>query len=225
MEKIRIGAITIGQSPRVDVTEDINSILNPNIKIVECGALDDFTYEEINQKFAPDKDCRVLVSRMRDGKSVTLSEQKILPLVQSCINKLQNEKCKAILMLCTNSFPEFNHQIPLLEPSKVLNNIVYDLVGNGRIGNIVPSKDQIEKNNKVWTALGITPITVAASPYETESNLEKVATLFKDKDVNLIYLNCLGYSVEMKNMVKRITNKPVILPRTIIARILNEMYQ
>ncbi|QOR33677.1 AroM family protein [Clostridium sp. 'deep sea'] len=225
MEKIRIGAITIGQTPRVDITGDISSILNPHIEIVECGAVDNYSYDEITEKFAPTKHCKVLVSRMRDGKSVTLSEQKILPLVQNCINKLQNNNCKAILMLCTNDFPEFKHDIPLIDPSKILNSIVYDLVGKGTIGNILPSKNQIEKNNKVWKALGITAISVAASPYDSESDLAKAVTVFKDNEINLIYLNCLGYSVEMKNMVKKITNKPVILPRTILARILNEMYQ
>ena len=42
----RIGAVTIGQSPRSDVMVDIKPILGPDIEIVEAGALDGLGKEE-----------------------------------------------------------------------------------------------------------------------------------------------------------------------------------
>ena len=44
---IQIGALTIGQSPRVDVTADIAPILEPEITLLEAGALDGLTADEI----------------------------------------------------------------------------------------------------------------------------------------------------------------------------------
>ena len=38
----KIGAITIGQSPRTDITGDICPLLAPNITLQEYGALDPF---------------------------------------------------------------------------------------------------------------------------------------------------------------------------------------
>ena len=38
----RVAAITIGQSPRVDMTDDLRSRLAPSLELVEYGALDDF---------------------------------------------------------------------------------------------------------------------------------------------------------------------------------------
>ena len=72
----RIGAITIGQSPRVDVVPEMQQILGPDVEIVQAGVLDGLSPEEI-AALAPagngDSEIRrlrgspVLVSRLRDG--------------------------------------------------------------------------------------------------------------------------------------------------------------
>ena len=40
MEKVKIGAITVGQSPRVDVTPDLWPIFGPNVEPVSYTHLD-----------------------------------------------------------------------------------------------------------------------------------------------------------------------------------------
>ena len=57
----KIGAVTIGQSPRVDITADILPLLSSNIELIEAGAMDNYTLEEINEKFAPEEGDTVLV--------------------------------------------------------------------------------------------------------------------------------------------------------------------
>ena len=70
----KIGAITIGQSPRTDITGDICPLLAPNITLQEYGALDPFDADYINQNFAPGPDSSVLVTRMRDASQVIIGE-------------------------------------------------------------------------------------------------------------------------------------------------------
>ena len=41
----RIGAITIGQSPRVDVVPEMQQILGPDVEIVQAGVLDGLSPE------------------------------------------------------------------------------------------------------------------------------------------------------------------------------------
>ena len=65
----KLGAITVGQSPRTDVTDDIMGIFQGKVEILERGALDGLTVEDID-KLAPDAGEYVLVSRMRDGSQV-----------------------------------------------------------------------------------------------------------------------------------------------------------
>mgnify|MGYP001754987607 FL=1 len=60
----KLGAITVGQSPRTDVTDDIMGIFQGKVEILERGALDGLTVEDID-RLAPDAGEYVLVSRMR----------------------------------------------------------------------------------------------------------------------------------------------------------------
>ena len=61
MREMKIGAITVGQSPRTDVTGDILPIFQGKIELIERGALDGLTREDI-ARFAPRGDDYVLVS-------------------------------------------------------------------------------------------------------------------------------------------------------------------
>ena len=44
---MKIGAITIGQAPRTDVTADILRIFDDSLELVQAGGLDGLTKEEI----------------------------------------------------------------------------------------------------------------------------------------------------------------------------------
>ena len=48
----KIGAITVGQSPRVDLIPEIQPILGDSVEIIQSGALDGLSKEEIS-KFVP----------------------------------------------------------------------------------------------------------------------------------------------------------------------------
>ena len=69
MKQIKIGAITIGQAPRTDITRDILPLLPDYMTLIEYGALDDMNYEDIMAQFHPEPADEVLVSRMRDGRT------------------------------------------------------------------------------------------------------------------------------------------------------------
>ena len=60
-------------NPRDDVVPEMVEFLGKGVEIVQAGALDGLTYEEILD-FKPDKDDYVLVSRLRDGRSVKFAE-------------------------------------------------------------------------------------------------------------------------------------------------------
>ena len=106
--KRRIGAITIGQSPRVDIIDDICPLLPESLEIIQKGVLDGMTSQEL-EAIAPsgtsDADGPILVSRLSNGKSVVMGEKKILPIIQNLIYSLEKEDVSLILMLCTGTFP------------------------------------------------------------------------------------------------------------------------
>ena len=47
--------------------------------------------------------------------------------------------------------------------------------------------------------------------------------MVKDMDGDLVVLDCIGFTQEMKNMFARETGKLVVLPRTLLARVISEL--
>lgn len=219
----KIGLLTIGQSPRVDFTRDIENILKENTEIIELGILDKFNYKEIEEKFYPDEEDIVFVSRMKDGRQVKMGREKILPLLQESINKLNKMKCDLILLLCTGKFPEFKSDILLIEPEKLIHPIVENLASRNKIAILIPDDKQIKQTEKMWRERGVDCIVKSYSPYIHDDSIEKKIKELKKEDVKLIYLDCIGYSVEMKNKIYNETEIPTIVPRILATRIVNEL--
>ena len=63
---MKIGAVTIGQAPRTDVTSDIMHIFDGRVELSQRGGLDGLTVEQI-AGFKPERDDYVLVSRRHVG--------------------------------------------------------------------------------------------------------------------------------------------------------------
>ena len=219
----KIGAITVGQSPRVDAIPEMEPILGDSIEILQMGGLDGLTREEI-AAFQPREHDHILVSRLNDGSSVTFGESHILPRLQSAIHTLEEQGVSMILFLCTGEFPEtFSARVPLLFPNQILTAVVPALIPNGRLTVLTPSASQTEQTEKKWEAFVSSVTIIPASPYEgAESVLEKAAAIHPE-NTDLIVLDCIGYTLEMKERIHALTGKPVILPRTLLARIIREL--
>ena len=217
MEKVKIGAITVGQSPRVDVTPDLWPIFGPNVELIEAGGLDGLSREEI-ETFVPEEGDYVLVSRLKDGSSVTFAERYVLPRLQQCIDRLEEEGVRLILFFCTGDFPDnFRHKVPLIFPNQILFGLVPVLCA-GKLAAVTPSEKQLGQSQKKWGGYGLEVKSYAASPYGEMEAVEAAAREIAKTDADLVLLDCIGYTAEMKRMVAKITGKNVILSRTILAR-------
>ena len=64
MKKRKIGAVTVGQSPRTDITTDADTFFHGQVEILESGALDSYSLEEVQSLSRPEGDY-LLTSRMR----------------------------------------------------------------------------------------------------------------------------------------------------------------
>lgn len=104
--KAKVGMVTIGQSPRVDVIPEMKGILGPRVQVMEAGALDGLSLEEV-KKMAPVAGDYILVTLMRNGIPVTIGKSHILPGMQNYIDDLTKKEAELIILLCTGEFPEF----------------------------------------------------------------------------------------------------------------------
>ncbi len=220
-KKTKIGFITIGQSPRKDMTDDIFPLLSSAYEVSEIGALDDYSLKDVNEKFAPQEGDSVLVTKMRSGNQVLIAEKHILTMLQSAINKLEEEGNEIIVFLCTGKFPKFDHKGLVITPQDMLQDIAKNILGDGKLGLIIPDESQSGQIREWWGNIDLE--LEVASPYLGIENIEKASENLKNKNVDLVFMDCMGYTTAMKDIVKNITGKKVILPRTLLARVLNEL--
>ena len=217
---MKIGMITIGQSPRNDVVTEIRDILGP-VEIVERGCLDELTKQQI-ESLKPREGEPFLVTLLRDGSSIQVSKEKVTNLLQQRIKELERD-VDLIVLLCTGDFANLQSKKLIIEPGKLIRKLIQGmLTKEEKLGVIIPSVEQMEQTKKKWAAENL--VVAVASPYENQERLRDAAKALQAKDVRLTVLDCVGYTRQMKQYVQEITGKPAILSRTIAARIARELY-
>ncbi len=208
MKIVRIGAVTIGQSPRDDVVPELSSRFGSSVEVVQSGALDGLSLDAVHAH-GPASANSTLVSRMRDGTEVEIDKEFVVPRLQAAIRALEDKVC-LILVLCSASFDDLDSKVPLLRPSQALNNIVSRSRVH-RLGVLTPSLEQVPSQRIRWQGLAQEEIVIlAASPYVDPRALEDAATELAHNEVDLVVLDCIGYTESMRQRIERILNVPVV---------------
>jgi len=218
----KLGVVTIGQAPRVDVIPEIRTILGEDVKIIEKGALDGLTLEEV-RKFYPEQDDEVLVTRMADGTSVTIAERYVYPRLQDKVKSLEREGVRAVLIACTGEFPPFDSSLLIVYPQKVLYHVVLSLGEGSKLGVLIPDELQVDSTQRRWSRTAREVVVEAASPYGELQEIEVASKLLSRSSVDLVVMDCIGYTMEMKELVSTHLGKPVLLARSIAAKVASEL--
>ncbi|MFC0414015.1 AroM family protein [Cytobacillus solani] len=220
----KLGMITIGQAPRTDVAPIIEKYLDGRAELVQVGVLDGMTKAYIEENLYPEKDDYVLTSRLVTNESVVMSREKIKPILQEKITYLEKQGIKQILLLCTGVFPGLTTTSSnLIEPDHVIPPTVKAMVGDRRFGVIVPLSEQKETLYPKFSPFGLDPFFAVASPYHhDQTGYAEAAENLKNK-VDIILLDCMGYTEEAREMIAKATGLPVILSNAIMAKLTSEM--
>lgn len=216
-----LGAITIGQSPRVDIIPDLRAFLGGDVEIVEAGALDGLSVDAVGA-LAPQPGDDVLVTRMRDGTGVRVANRHITPLLQRRFDELK-DRVGAFLLLCTGTFAPFQSSRPILYPERIIFGLVRAVAPRSHVGVMTPDPQQITEQRSRWLDVVPRVTVVSQSPYRKETTIEGAARELAEANVDLIVLDSLGYSLGMKDLVRRVTGRPVLLPRSALAKVAQEL--
>lgn len=217
MNKFKIGFITIGQSPRKDIMEDIISILGDGLNIIEVGALDGYSYNDIINKFPLNKDKDILVTKLLDGNEIMINEEYLNPLVQNAINILESKNVKAIVILCTGDFSNLNSNVTLMKSSDITKMVINNIRRNYNVGIVIPDEKQYEQMKKRWNNNAEDMELVSLFPYGTDAEIDSLAEKIKSKNWDYLFLDCMGYSKRTRDLLERILNKKVYISRLIVA--------
>ncbi|CAD2072277.1 AroM family protein [Phocicoccus pinnipedialis] len=148
---MKLGLLTIGQPPRNDIVSTFESVLSDDIELIQKGALDSLSEEELDEVRATDEEV-TYVSKLRNGQSIKISEDKLVPLLKKELKDLEKQ-VDMVVMLCTGDFPMLNYNKPIIYPDKVLTNMVDALNFNQKMGLLIPLEEQREKITEKWNRI------------------------------------------------------------------------
>jgi protein AroM len=216
----KIGAITIGQSPRDDIIPDLKKLIGIEIPIEVFGILDNLKAKEI-KKMAPGKKEDVLMTRLADGTSVALGYESVVRGIQKCLTELRTKEFEIIALLCTCHFSELKNEKGLVQVSNLMEEKVRETIEKDRLGILIPSAKQILQTEKKWRCPGIQVLVASASPYGKKEEVISAVKSLVERRVDLIVLDCIGYNLSLYERLKKAFSIPMILPLELLAQGLN----
>ena len=150
-----VAAISIGQTPRPDLIEELLAVLPDGVEVREYGALDGIEPASIPQiRFDAENP---LSTRLVDGRQTIVDEPWIAPHLQVAVDRAETDGAEASLLLCAAGFDQLRATRPVVRPSWV---VAETLIARGVQGAlvVVPSGRQIRASEAKWRALGLDPL-------------------------------------------------------------------
>ena len=216
MKKI-IGMLTIGQTPRVDLLPALNEILGDEYEIIEAGALDGLSLEDVNGiEILPDD--YILVSRMRDGTEVKITKRFVIPRVQEKITELEEKGVRLTVIMCTGAFPQYESKGLVVTPQEILKGVLNGSLKKGKLGVVYPTEEQMPGAQSNFGSDDVETYADVTSPYEGSEGLEALAKRLSAQNLDLILLNCFGFSSDLKKYIAERTGVPTIQSNAVVAR-------
>lgn len=216
--KPRLAFVTIGHSPRPDVTpEMIDEILagrpRDSIECVEFGALDGLEGADLDQVLAQG-DEPVFATRARDGREMTVSVARVEERLDALLQRIDGEGFDLIVLLCTGTHIRPLKQTVVIEAQKVVDNAISTLtLAEGQLGIFLPFERQIDGFG-TRHRFSATPRYAAGSPYDGVPLAERAAPL---ADCVVTVMHCMGYSSAMRDELRAVFPHSVLHARGIVA--------
>ncbi len=221
----RIGMATIGQAPRDDLVPFMLQIFSRPVEALQKGALDGLDRGQIGA-LAPDPGEVGIVARLLDGSSTLLSHSKILPRMQVVVDSLFEQGSEFVVVLCGADWSDLKAPRLVVNPGRLFPSIVGALARGRRLGIIKPSASQVEREKERYAQMGIEAVVTSASPYLGEERLsaaQDAAAYLKAGGVDLVWMSCVGMDEPMRGIVREIVDRPIILARSILSRVVDEL--
>jgi len=220
----KIGFLTIGQAPRDDVVSEISPLLPSGLEIIQAGALDVLTPEQI-RLLSPSGKEFPLATRLSQGGSVVISREKIIPMLQAQVHKLESIGIDILALLCTENFPEITSTKNLLQPFLIMKQELESLPRPGKALVLTPLEAQKEEAKKKWEAHGLEVLTSALNPYAAHQDLQPMIQIIKQEKATIIIFDCIGYPLSLGESLTHQAGIPYLLPRACLALAIRRLLQ
>lgn len=214
-----LGLVTIGQSPRPDIRATYEAVLGDAARILEAGALDGLTLDDVAM-LAP-RDTDIPLVTLAHGDEVRIGKQAITPLLQRAIDAVVADGATVVAVLCTGHFDGLSAPVPLIEPDRVLRVFMRAIQPVGRLGVIMPDEGQAEMMRRKWHGYDLTLAT--ASPYQPPTVWDAIVADFRRAHVEGIVLDCMGFGPHERARFAAAAGVPVLCAQSATARLIREL--
>jgi hypothetical protein len=192
VSRVRIAAVTIGQTPRPDLLEPLLARAGEaaDAEILELGALDGLAAAAMpssRDRDRPDGEAHYpLTTRLRDGSRVTIDEIDLAPLVQGALDRADDAGAEVTLLLCAGGFPDATSRHVLIRPFDAGVARLREL-GAHRIAVVVPFEGQVEASHRKWQEAGFDVMPLVGAP-------ETLDVPASDGSIDAIVLDYVGHA-------------------------------
>ncbi|MBL4660802.1 MAG: AroM family protein [Alcanivoracaceae bacterium] len=207
-----------------DVADFVRSNLQTQAQINISGALDDLSDEQL-RNIAADPISTGVPVELDDGSWLYVSHDEIDKIARARIDTMQAQGCNTVMMCCTLPWHSLESLKNVVCPSKVLEaNAIALLPTGGVLGVVQPDAVTKDEEIKHWLSLGCEVVSTTVSPEESMDALSAGIQSLVEQKVDLIVLDCLAFTREHWQLVRKTSNKPVILPMSLLGKVLDEAY-
>jgi protein AroM len=216
----KLGIIILGQTPRPDVLATYARFA-PRARLLTKGALDGLMESEIDRLAEQDGEYPLLVI-LRDGSTREISMSLLKPLLEQVAKDLAQEGAASAVLFCAGNFPDLKSPIPIVYPGRVVPAVAASLCTTQKIALITPNPGQAEPAKAHWQAKGFEVMVEVASPKD-EAAFFAAAQKLNNPEFDLLVLDCMGFSPDMAQAIRKSHLKPVICPQSLVARMAAEL--
>lgn len=218
-----LGVLSIGQSPRTELVDDLRRLLPAGQEIVDAGVLDGLDRYELDALAPGPDDVEVLTTRLPDGRTAVFAAHEIESRLPAAVAGLE-ARVDVVLLACTGEFSGVVPTRPLLTPDHLLTAAVVGLGARAAaVGVICPLPQQVGTTRAKFAGHGLDLRVAACSPYTgTDAELAAVASGLADDGAELLVLDCMGFTDAHRRAVRG-CGVPVVVARSVVARLVAEL--
>jgi DNA-binding CsgD family transcriptional regulator len=209
----RVASLTVGQTPRSGLMPDILDRMPIVVEVQEFGALDGLTDRDI-AALAPRADESSLVTRLRDGRDVIVSRQRVAERLEVICLSIDPLQFDLVIVLSTGLFREFESPCPMVNAQRAIDAAIATMAASGQtVGVVYPLHRQVVENAG-YSVPGLALRFSHAGSGQADE-LRQAADALAGCD--LVILNSVGFVEADRAAIAGRTGRPVILARRVVA--------
>ena len=218
---VKLGLLSPGGTPSDDIHGTFTKFLGKRVSIIIKGAFDGLDDEGLHAMEAQSGEIP-LETQLRPGVVFGLSKHRVMSRLILAAKELSHT-CDRVLLLCSGEFPDLAKACPdVIQPIVMLRGILTAAAHTRLLGLIGPA-DDLPAAPAQWRPYVPSVICAAASSTQPLTEIATAGRFLADQNVDLIYMDCMGFTENQRQAVVHKTGLPVLAATTLVARSLCEI--